>query len=109
MFSINTLSVLQIAGLARKLRDNTTLGEQFSVLAQASTSITNDQTSLVCRVPTRWNSDKACIDSHVDLRPVVESMIGNTANKLGAFKLTEDQWKLAIELKDVLLVCEHAI
>ena len=90
MFSINTLSVLQIAGLAHKLCDNATLGEQFSILAQASTSITNDQTSLVCRVATWWNSDKACIDSHVNLRPVIESMIGNTANKLSAFKLTED-------------------
>ena len=109
MFSINTLSVLQIAGLVCKLCDNTTVGKQFSVLAQVSTSITNDQTSLVCQVPTRWNLDKACIDSHVDLQPVIESMISNTANKLSAFKLTEDQWKLAIELKDVLLVCEHAI
>ena len=95
--------------MAHKLHDNTTLGEQFSVLAQASTSITNDQTSLVCQVLTWWNSEKACIDSHIDLQPVVESMIGNTANKLSTFKLTEDQWKLAIELKDVLLVCEHAI
>jgi hypothetical protein len=55
-------------------------------------------------VPTRWNSEKDCIDSHINLLPVVESIIGNTANKLGAFKMSADQWNLALELKDVLVV-----
>ena len=55
-------------------------------------------------MPTCWNSEKDCIDSHVNLRPIVESMMGNSVNKLGAFKLTDDQWNLAIELKDVLIV-----
>ena len=47
-----------------------------------------------------------CIDSHVALKPIVESIIGNTANKLGAFKLSDDQWSLAHELSEVLSVGE---
>jgi hypothetical protein len=69
--------------------------------------VAGDQRALIRCVPTRWNSEKDCLDSHVNLRPVVESIIGNTANKLGAFKLMEEQWKLAIELKDVLVICPH--
>jgi hypothetical protein len=97
-------STLQIAGLARKIHDNNTLGEQFTVLAVASKDVIGNQHALVRRVPTRWNSEKDCIDSHVNLRPVVESITGNSANKLGAFKLSEEQWKLTLELKDVLIV-----
>jgi hypothetical protein len=51
-----------------------------------------------------WNLEKDCINSHVNLRPVIESMTRNSANKLSAFKLADHQWNLAIELKDVLTV-----
>ena len=68
-----------------------TLGKQFAVLAAASSADVGDQHSLVCRVPTRWKLAKDCIDSHVNLQPVFESMTGNSANKLGAFKLADDQ------------------
>lgn len=74
------------------------------MLADASGDILGDQNTLIRRVPTRWNSEKDCVDSHVNLRPVIESMTGNSANKLAAFKLTDHQWNLTIELKDVLNV-----
>jgi hypothetical protein len=108
MYHFLPMYLFQIAGLARKVHDNTTLGEQFTIMAETSNDVIGDQHALVRRVPTRWNSEKDCIDSHVNLRPVVESLTGNSANKLGAFKLSDDQWKLAIELKDVLVVGLHS-
>lgn len=90
--------------MARHLHDNMTLGEQLTLLAQASKDVVTNQTALAHRVPTRWNSEKDCLDSHVNLRPAVESLTGNSANKLSAFKLTPEQWNLVIDLKDVLVV-----
>lgn len=92
--------------MARRVHDTHVLGEQFSALAEASTDITGDRRTLVGRVPTRWNSEHDWIDSHVALKPIVESIIGNTANKLGAFKLSDDQWSLAHELSEVLSVSD---
>jgi hypothetical protein len=68
----------KVAGLARRLHDNSTLGEKFTLLAQASPDVVGNQTSLTRRVPTRWNSEKDCLDSHINLRPAVESLTGNS-------------------------------
>jgi len=72
------------------------------VLATASKEVTGNQTSLVCRVPTRWNSEKDCVDAHCHLKPIVLLITGDP--KLKAFKLSDEQWALAEELRDVLNV-----
>ena len=73
------------------------------MLATASKEVTGNQTSLVCRVPTHWNSEKDCIDAHCHLKPIVLLITGDP--KLKAFKLLDEQWALAEELRDVLNVC----
>jgi hypothetical protein len=62
------------------------------VLATASKEVTGNQTSLVCRVPTHWNSEKDCIDAHCHLKPIVLLITGDP--KLKAFKLSDEQWAL---------------
>jgi hypothetical protein len=52
---------LQVAGLARRLHDNTTLGEQLTLLAQALKDVIINQTALAHRVPTCWNSEKKTV------------------------------------------------
>ena len=72
------------------------------MLATASKEVTGNQTSLVCQVPTCWNSEKDCVDTHCHLKPIVLLITGNP--KLKPFKLSDEQWALAEELRDVLNV-----
>lgn len=66
--------------------------------------IVGDREELTRRVPTRWNSDLACIDSCVHFRKAVVSLTEDTAHKLGAYRMTNTQWDLALELVGALTV-----
>ncbi|KAF8999756.1 hypothetical protein BDQ17DRAFT_1246114, partial [Cyathus striatus] len=55
-------------------------------------------------VPTRWNSDLACLSSHIFFQPVIKQLTGNSINKLQQFQLSERQWELAHEVEEVLLL-----
>ncbi|KAJ7433236.1 hypothetical protein B0H11DRAFT_1939659 [Mycena galericulata] len=79
-----------------------TLGVKFQNLVSADNKLIEERNTLTRRVPTRWNSDYACIDSHLYLRDPVEALTGQAGNKLSSFCLTSVQWSLAKEVKDVL-------
>lgn len=59
------------------------------------------------RVPTRWNSDFACLSAHALFRVPVSQLTSDPANNLTEYKLTDDQWVLVTQLldADVLQVC----
>lgn len=58
-------------------------------------------------MPTRWNSDFACLSAHVVFEVPVRQLTSDPANNLKDYELTADQWTLAKELvnSDVLQVC----
>ncbi|KAI0045690.1 hypothetical protein FA95DRAFT_1543462 [Auriscalpium vulgare] len=92
----------KVAGLARRVHDSPTLGEEFDRLVANDTSLATDQRRLARRVPTRWNSDLACLKSHVELRKAVEQLTGDRTLGLTAFRLTDAQWELVDDLMEVL-------
>jgi hypothetical protein len=95
---------LQVAGLARRVHDNSTLKEKFDNLVANDKDLSGDKTMLDRRVPTRWNSDLTCLDAHLYFRSPVEQLTGTAINKLQAYRLSEDQWNLAETLSAILEV-----
>ncbi|KAF9233125.1 hypothetical protein BU15DRAFT_54311 [Melanogaster broomeanus] len=91
----------KVAGLAKKVHDTTTLGEQFSKLCAANAQhLDGDKETLDRRVPTRWNSDLACLDAHLYFEKVIKQL--TVATDLKSFRLTDGQWPLAGTLADIL-------
>ena len=78
--------------------------EKFDNLVQADKDLSGDKETLDRRVPTRWNSDLACLDAHLYFRNPIEQLTGSAANKLQAFRLSDDQWSLAETLSAILEV-----
>lgn len=95
----------QVAGLARRVHDSPTLQEKFEKLVDAQTDFDSGQKrTLTRRVPTRWNSDLACLSAHIAFETPVKQLTSDSSNKLKQYALTEDQWKLAKQLSEVLEV-----
>lgn len=95
---------MQVAGLARRLHDSSTLQEKFEklVLMERGELASADQkVRLDRRVPTRWNSDLACLAAHLHFEREVR-LITTSAYGLEDFALSEMQWKLAKDLVGVL-------
>jgi hypothetical protein len=63
-----------------------------------------DAWALTRHVATRWNSDFACLASHVELETPVKQLTSDSENDLGKYALNREQWKLAKELVEVLEV-----
>ncbi|KAH8110930.1 hypothetical protein DFH11DRAFT_728116 [Phellopilus nigrolimitatus] len=97
------------AGLAKKVHDSNTLSEKFSNLLAANidTVCDREKRTLDRRVPTRWNSDFQCLETHVYFRTIVEQLTAPAENKLRAFKMSEIQWDLALHLVDILAIFEQ--
>ena len=55
-------------------------------------------------VSTRWNSTFDMLDFAVEYRQAVEEMTSDRRNDLRAFELTEDEWTIAVELRNTLRV-----
>ncbi|KAF9527495.1 hypothetical protein CPB83DRAFT_768363, partial [Crepidotus variabilis] len=92
----------KVSGLARRVHDITTLDERFQELVRTDQELQFTKRALARRVPTRWNSDFDCIDSHLHFKAVIQSMTGVTDLKLKAYALSEDQWDLVKDLQEVL-------
>lgn len=71
--------------------------------------INGTKVSLDRRVSTRWNSELACIDSHLYLYSIVQQLISIQELKLQSFLLTEEQLQLTRDLREVLMVSVFTI
>ncbi|KAF9524138.1 hypothetical protein CPB83DRAFT_727737, partial [Crepidotus variabilis] len=94
----------RMAGLARRVHDNTTLKERFVSLVKKNDDLQGTQRTLTRRVPTRWNSDFNCLNSHFHFRDVVEALTSTSSLGLRAYHLSDDQWLMAEDVCEVLLL-----
>lgn len=91
--------VLQVAGLARRVHDSSTLQAKFEVLVGADSQMK----ALIRRVVTCWNTDFDCLQSHITLKHAVNMLI-IVDPSLKKYQLDEKQWELAHALADQLQV-----
>lgn len=89
--------------MARRVHDSPTLQEKFEKLVDAQIDHSGQQRSLIRRVPTRWNSDLACLASHIEFETPVKQLTSSDSS-LKKFALSEAQWVLAKQLTEVLEV-----
>ncbi|TFY79018.1 hypothetical protein EWM64_g4990 [Hericium alpestre] len=97
----------KVAGLARRVHDSPTLKEKFDILVLNDETLTGQKKTLDRRVPTRWNSDLACLDAHFYFKNVVQQLTAASANGLRAYRLEEAQWELIEELVQVLVIFDE--
>lgn len=93
-----------MAGLARQVHDSSTLKEKFDKLVSETKGLEGNRTSLVRRVPTRWNSDLDCLLAHFYFKEVVEQFTAIPSLGLKHYSLSDSQWKLAEDVREILLV-----
>jgi hypothetical protein len=74
-----------VAGLTRRVHDSSTLKEKFDTLVSNDKDLPGDKTALDRYVPTGWNSDLTCLDTHLYFRSPVEQLTGAAVNKLQAY------------------------
>lgn len=91
------------------MNDSSTLKSRFDGLVNAEalrpeSEISGTKVSLDRRVSTRWNSELGCIDAHLSLYSVVQQLTGIRELKLQSFILTEEQFLLTKDLREVLIV-----
>lgn len=93
--------------MARRLNETQPLQQRFEKIVKSETT---QRRTLTRRVPTRWNSDFAALDSHVMFEKEIRQLIA-TERSLQGYLLTESQWVLAKCLTEVLvvghMVCVH--
>lgn len=92
-----------MAGLARRVHDSLTLQKKFEKLVDAQIDHSGQKTSLTRRVPTRWNSDLACLAAHIEFETPFRQLT-SSGSSLKKYALSEAQWKLAKQLSEVLEV-----
>ena len=90
-----------MAGLARKLNESQPLQLEFEKLISSNWG--TQQRTLTCRVPTRWNTDFAALQSHVTFQKEILQLIAANPS-LKTYLLTEKQWDLAKHLSEILVV-----
>lgn len=97
--------MFQVSGLARRVNDSTSiLRPEFERLVASTPDLLTDKTTLSRRVATRWNSEFACVDDHLLLRKPVEQLTGQSNLKLSSYRLSQNQWPLTKELRNLLKV-----
>ncbi|KAJ7060829.1 hypothetical protein C8F01DRAFT_988053, partial [Mycena amicta] len=94
----------KVAGLARRIHDSGTLQEKFEKLVKANDHA-GQKVALDRRVPTRWNSDLACLAAHNKFETPVKQMTGVDSG-LTQYALTAAQWQLAKQLAEALEIFE---
>ena len=90
--------------MARKVHDSAPVTTAFAKLVQEDNSVVGQTQTLARRCATRWNSDYDSLDTAITLEQPVRKLLKNKDLNLKAFKLTDEQWDLAADLRDVLEV-----
>jgi len=93
-----------MAGLARRVHDSPTLKEKFDKLVEEDMALAGSWRTLTRRVPTRWNSDLACLLSHMYFKDVIQQLTAIPSLSLRSYALTDKQWKVAEDISEILLV-----
>ena len=60
-------------------------------------------------VSTRWNSMFDMLNFAIDYRKAIDAISGDRDMELRQFELAESEWKIAIQLRDVLKVCFYIV
>ncbi|TFK41568.1 hypothetical protein BDQ12DRAFT_696742 [Crucibulum laeve] len=92
----------RMAGLSHHVHDSTTLKEKFDEMVENNPLLSGGQHTLTRRVPTRRNSDCACLESHLHFKKVVKELTSVPSNGLKAFELSPKQWAMAADVLNVL-------
>lgn len=90
--------------MARKVHDSSPVGLAFAKLVDADKSIAGQTQTLARRCASRWNTEYDSIDTSLTLETPVRALLKEKDLNLKAFKLSDDQWELAADLRDVLEV-----
>jgi hypothetical protein len=95
-----------MSGFAIKVRDSGSIRHAFDeARAEFPPDITfGEYQHPTCKNTTRWNSQYQCISSHHCLRKAVTAVVDNSDLKMKSFKLTNAQWDLSADLRDMLEV-----
>ena len=96
---------MQVAGLACHVHDNAVLKEKFEKLVSADEELHGQRRALTRQVPTWWNYDLECLDAHFYFCDIIEQLTAVSSNGLQAYHLTHEQWEIASDVQEVLLVC----
>jgi hypothetical protein len=68
-----------------------------------------DQRMMPRDVTTRWNSTYDMLEFAIKYREALESITGNQRMKLRQYELTEEDWQIATQLRDILKVRYHSL
>ncbi|KAG8933501.1 hypothetical protein FRC01_008781 [Tulasnella sp. 417] len=96
----------KVTGLARRVHDTSTLKEKFDNIVKQDIKdrkLNESKTSLSRRVATLWNSDLHCLRDHIYFKRQVKQLIAQEPS-LDEFNLSDQEWKLAEEVAEVLVV-----
>jgi hypothetical protein len=98
-------AALQISGLANRAKKSPVVQHKLEQYVAAVPGLsTVAHPALACSVSTRWNSEKTCIESHVQKRPAVKQLTADRDLSLKKYQLTDPQWELAEQLVSELKV-----
>ncbi|KAJ7645725.1 hypothetical protein B0H17DRAFT_1273601, partial [Mycena rosella] len=92
----------RVCGLARKIHDSSPVASAFATIVDQDTTIVGQTRTLARRCASRWNTEYDTIDTALILEQPVRTLLKDKDLNLKAFKLTDDQWNLAADLRDVL-------
>ncbi|KAJ6592997.1 hypothetical protein B0H19DRAFT_1279824, partial [Mycena capillaripes] len=92
----------RICGLARKIHDSSPVSSAFAKIVEKDRTIFGQTQTLARRCASRWNSDYDSLDTALILEQPVRTLLKEKDLNLKAFNVTDDQWNLAADLRDVL-------
>ncbi|CAE6447109.1 unnamed protein product, partial [Rhizoctonia solani] len=98
----------KITGFAHQIHTVSTLYATFkSILAAVKDSVSTKKEVPTKRIATRWNSDFACAETHLELRTPISIMTTNPTYKMAKYMLSVLQWEMLSELVGCLAVFHH--
>jgi len=96
---------MQVAGPACHVHDNAVLKEKFERLVSANAELHGQWRALTWWVPTQWNHDLECLDAHFYFCDIIKQLTAISSNGLQPYHLIPEQWEIASDVQEVLLVC----